>query len=389
MEAFQTSETMLASALCGVARFELRDVARPRAGPRDVLVRVSAVGLCGTDFHIFAGDANYNTDQRGLPIPLTEHPQILGHEIAGMVEEAGIEVKDLRAGDRAVIDQGLNCVSASRTQLCEYCASGDSHQCAFYREHGITGLPGGLAEYIAVPAVNAIRITSALNLNEAALTEPLGCIVHSSETVARARTRYAINADEAERRVRSTLICGAGPAGMLFTQYLRKVLRYDGLLMVSEPGVLKRDLAAGFGAVVIDPQSVDLTEAVESLTGGRRVDYLIEASGSGRVFAQIPGLIRKQATVLLYGHGHSGVELSLLNNVMFLEPTLITTVGASGGFESDGRPSTYRRALGLLEEGSIDVSSLITHIYPSLDSAPNAFGGDHKAPDYVKGVVTL
>jgi L-iditol 2-dehydrogenase len=389
MEATRTSETMLASALCGVACLELREVARPRAGRRDVLVRVSAVGLCGTDFHIFAGDANYNTDQRGLPIPLTEHPQILGHEIAGMVEEVGSEVRDLRAGDRVVIDQGLNCVSASRTPLCEYCASGDSHQCAFYREHGITGLPGGLAEYIAVPAVNAIRITSALNLDEAALTEPLGCIVHSSETVARARTRYAVNADEAERRVRSILICGAGPAGLLFTQYLRKVLGYDGLLMVSEPSALKRDLAAGFGAVVIDPQSLDLIEAVETMTSGRRVDYLIEATGSGKLFAQIPGLIRKQATVLLYGHGHSGVELSLLNNVMFMEPVLVTTVGASGGFEKDGRPSTYRRALGLLEEGSIDVSSLITHRYASLDSAPKAFGGEHKASDYVKGVVVL
>ena len=68
------------------------------------------------------------------------------------------------------------------------------------------------------------------------------------------------------------------------------------------------------------------------------MEYLIDASGAGDLFRQIPGLVRKQATVLLYGHGHAGVDLSVLNNVQFLEPTLVSPVGASGGFLDDGGP---------------------------------------------------
>ena len=380
---------MRACVLTDVATLEVREVPSPEIGPHDVLVRVSSVGLCGTDFHIFEGHANYNTDGQGRLLSLVDHPQILGHEIAGVIEESGREVGDLRAGDRVVLDQGLNCLSERRAQLCEYCASGDSHQCEFYREHGITGLQGGLADYLAVPSVNAIRIGSDLDSAEAALAEPVGCIVHSSDAARRACGRYAINHADADRRVRAALICGAGPAGLLFAQYLRNVLGYDGLLIVAEPNVRKRALAARFGASVIDPSAVDMVAALQELTGGRRVEFLIEATGAGRVFAQIPGLIRKQATVLLYGHGHSGVDLGVMNNVQFMEPTLVSPVGASGGFEPDGRPSTYRRALGLIEDGLIEVAPFITHRYSSLESASEVFAGDHRGPDYVKGVVTL
>ena len=181
------SQMMKASVLCDVQRLEVRDIPRPVISPYEVLVRVTAVGLCGTDVHIFAGHANYNTNEYGQAISLALQPQILGHEITGVIEEAGNAVTDLREGDRVVVDQGLNCVSRRREILCEYCRTENSHQCEFYREHGITGLPGGLAEFIAVPAVNAIKITAPLEASTAALVEPLGCIIHSSDMVAKAR----------------------------------------------------------------------------------------------------------------------------------------------------------------------------------------------------------
>jgi len=381
---------MKASVLCDVQRIEVRDVPRPVISPYEVLVRVAAVGLCGTDSHIFAGHANYNLNENGQPIPLAVQPQILGHEITGTVEEVGSAVRDLKAGDRVIVDQGLNCVSRRRDVLCEYCRTDNSHQCEFYREHGITGLPGGLAEFIAVPAVNALSITSPIEASIAALVEPLGCIVHSSDFVTKARSRYAINADIAERRVRSVLICGAGPAGLLFTQYLRKVLRYEGALFVSDPNARKRELAKRLGAgEVIDPSASDLVETVREFTGGKGVEYLIEASGAGQVFGSIPGLICKQATVLLYGHGHAGTDLSVLNNILFREPVLVSSVGASGGFEGDGRPSVYARALNLIQENEIDISPLITHEYKSLDDVQTALSTDIHLSDYVKGVVVL
>jgi L-iditol 2-dehydrogenase len=379
---------MRAVVLSGVNRLEVRDVPSPAPLPHEVRVRVAAVGLCGTDLHIVAGHANYNRDASGRLISLSEEPQILGHEIAGVVEDVGRDVTDLRPGDRVVVDQGRNCVSEHRAPLCEYCATGDSHQCEQYREHGITGLPGGFAEYLTIPAVNAVRLASELDMAEAALAEPLACIVHSTDLLTRADARYSL-ATANGGTVRAAVVCGAGPSGLLFVQYLRRVLGYDGLLLVVEPNAMRRALAERFGAETIDPAATDAADAVRERTHGRGAELAIEASGAGPVLAALPRLIRKQATVLLYGHGHDGVDASVLNLLQFMEPRLVSPAGASGGFESDGRPTVYVHALRLIESGRIDVAPLISHRYHSLDSVPNAFGGDHRSPEYVKGVVLL
>ncbi len=381
---------MKACVLYDVGQMEVREVPRPEISPDQVLLRISSVGICGTDAHIFAGHANYNVDDSGKKIPLARQPQVLGHEISGQIEEVGDEVHGLNPGDRVVVDQGINCYSLSRHEICGYCRSGDSHQCDYYREHGITGLQGGLAEFIAVSWRNVVRLQTSLPMTEAALAEPLGCILHSSHAVRCAHSRYEIAAINADRRVKHILICGGGPAGLLFIQYLRRIAAFDGLLMVSEPNELKRKLAKQFGAdEVVDPRSTDLGDAVRDRTAGRGVEYLIEASGQGLVFSTIPILIRKQATVLLYGHGHAGTELSVLNNLMFKEPHLITPVGASGGFESDGTPSVYTRALRLLESREIEVAPFITHRYSSLADVQDALSAGMSRQDYVKGVVEL
>src|SRR4029453_13173272 len=114
-----------------------------------------------------------------------------------------------------------------------------------------------------------------------------------------------------------------------------------------------------------------------------------EASGSGEVFRSMPGLICKQATVLLYGHGHAGTDLSVLSSIFFKEPVLVSTVGASGGFESDGRPSAYTRSLRLIEGKQIDIEPLITHRYTSFADVETALSRDIHSQDYVKGVVVL
>jgi len=377
---------MQAVVLYGPGRLEVREVPCMPVGAHEVRVRVQAVGLCGTDLHIVAGRANYHLDDSGRPVPLDVQPQILGHEIAGIIDELGANVRDLPMGARVVVDQGRTCVSEGRVRRCEYCSTGDSHQCEFYREHGITGLPGGLAEYVVVPAVNVVRIDSDIEPAVAAMTEPLACVLHSCDVLIRTAARYTL-AGRAERGIRSVVVCGAGPAGLLFVQYLRNVLHFDGLLLVSDPNPRKRALAERFGAEPIDPVSTDLAAVVRERTGGRRAELLIEAAGAGAVYAMIPRLVRKQATVVMYGHGHEGAELSVLNQLQFLEPTLIAATGASGGFEPDGRPSAYVGALRLIERGVVDVSPMITHRYHTLDTVPAAFAGDHCMPGYVKGIV--
>ena len=387
--AIPVAATMRAAVLCGIGRIEVRDVAVPEIGPNDVLLRIQAVGLCGTDLHLFGGHINFNRDSTGRIVPLEEKPQILGHEIAAVVAEVGSGVQDLVPGDQVIVDQGRTCVGEGYPSLCEYCESGDSHQCEHFAEHGITGPPGGMAEYMAIPAVNAIRVESELPPEVAALVEPLGCVVHAADLILGAASRYRLRPRDGERAVRSILVCGTGPAGLLFIQYLRNVLGFEGTLLATEPNPTKRELAHRFGADTIDPAAENAVEAVTEKTGGRKVELLIEATGSASVFTAIPLLMRKQATALLYGHGHTGVDIRAVNQVQYLEPTLISPIGASGGFDPDQRPVTYRRALRLVESGAIEIASMITHRYTSLDAVQGALLSDHLSPDYVKGVVVL
>src|SRR4029453_10563268 len=120
--------TMKATVLCDVGQMEIRDVPRPSILTHEVLVKVAAIGICGTDAHIFAGHANYNTNEHGKPIPLSLQPQILGQESAGRIEEVGSAVNDLSRGDAVVVDQGINCISRGRENLCDYWGTGGCHQ---------------------------------------------------------------------------------------------------------------------------------------------------------------------------------------------------------------------------------------------------------------------
>jgi len=371
-------------------RMELREVPTPEPGVGEVLLRVNAVGLCGSDHHIWTGEANYCQDDHGAAVPLEAQPQLLGHEIVATVARAGVGA-DLAEGTPVVVDQGLNCASRgrARNQWCLYCADGHSHQCADYAEHGITGLPGGLAEFVCVPAINCLARRPDFPARHAAVAEPLACVLHSCEAVGAARARFSLGAANPGARVRSVLITGAGTAGLLFVQVLRRVLGFDGLLIVSEPEPGKRALAEAFGAIGVDPRAEDVVDSVRKLSGGSGVEWLIEASGSGRAFEQMHRQIRKQATVLLYGFGHAGSSLEALNPLHWREPCLVTPTGASGALDADGRPALYRRALGLLEEGVVRAEEIVTEVLPGLDAVPAAFetwGHDRRS---IKGVVEL
>lgn len=379
---------MKALAVYEAAKMELRDIAQPALQPHEIAVQVGAVGLCGTDFHIYEGKANYNFDANGRRVPLNEQAQVLGHEFCGTIVEVGKDVRDLQVGDRVIVDQGINCSSRNlpSSKWCEYCLSGDTHQCLHYKEHGITGEQGALAEFIVVPAVNAIRIESDLPMHEAALCEPLGCIIHASELQMKTSARFTFGG---KHPINSVLIFGAGPAGLLFTQYLRNVVGYTKQLIVSEPNEQRRNLAESYGATTIDPTANDLVEAVQDLTHGDRVQYIIESAGVAQIFPNIPGILRKQGTLMMYGHGHYGADLGVMNSIQFLEPTIICPGGASGALGINGKPVTPAKALDLLSSGLIEVSRFITNQYSSLEAVPQAFTQDRFDSGYIKGVAVF
>ena len=378
---------MQASVLTAINTLDVRTVDDPIVGPFDVLVRPEAVGICGSDVHLFRGDANWNLDTTGQAIPLSEQPQILGHEIAGVVVDVGSKVTATKVGDRVVLDQGLNCASQRRTPWCEYCASGYSHHCAHYAEHGITGLPGGFAELIAMPEVNAVPIRSDLSCAAAAMTEPLACVLHSLALMKSLGGRFHFNAPQNEASVHSVVICGAGPAGQFFVRALRSLLDFQGELIISDPDEAKLAVAAAAGATpVVLGGDETLLDAVTRLTNGRRCELLIDACGAAAAWADFARLIRTQGTAILYGFGTERGSHGSLDRLQWRGASLVATCGASGPLDPNGTPALYAEALRAIESNTVQVAPLITHRYSTFEALPKALGDDPSTSGYLKGV---
>jgi threonine dehydrogenase-like Zn-dependent dehydrogenase len=381
----QQAQIQQALVLEDVQKFALRELPIPTPGDREVLIRVGAVGICGTDLHIFHGLANYCRDSRGLPIPLSAKPQVLGHEFCGWVAAVGNSVRRCKVGDLVAVDQFLSCASLNLPERCEYCESGDTHQCEFGQELGITGTFGAFSQFVAVPEINVLVLPPQFDVAEGALIEPLGCVIHACNRLEKAGTRYSF---DGPRRVRRMLVLGLGPSGLLFIQYLRNVMGFDGDLFAADLQETKLDLAAQFGSIPINIRRQDLVSEVQTRTEGKKLDCVIEATGSGSVFDELPVLLRRQATVLLYGAGHSGRDIGCLTPFQAAEIHLVTSGGASGGFDSDGNPSTYRAAMQAIHDGRIEVSRVISHRYRQLVELEQAFVQDSRLPDYIKGIFT-
>ncbi|MGH9446749.1 MAG: zinc-binding dehydrogenase, partial [Terriglobia bacterium] len=237
-----------------------------------------------------------------------------------------------------------------------------------------------------IPRVNCLKLPEGMEYGLAALVEPFGCVLHSSDRAERAEGRFRFGGPE---RIQNVLICGAGPAGLLFLQYLRAVKGFDGLILISDIRESNLQLARRFGGTPVNVSKSDLVEVVREETSGGRVQYLIESCGNPAIFDQIPGVVSKQGTILLYGHGHKGRDIGVWGNILFLEPILVAAVGASGGFDPDGRPSTYRRARDLVAAGTIQPLPFVTHRYAALEEIHAAFERDFRREEYIKGLLTL
>ncbi|RPG14061.1 MAG: hypothetical protein CBB69_012470 [Phycisphaera sp. TMED9] len=382
---------MKASLLVETKCLEVRDIADPEVHSREILVRLDAVGICGSDVHVHDGHANWNTDSEGKPVPLSDHPQILGHEMVGEIIELGKDVRDLAVGDRVILDQGINCASRGRpsASYCEYCATGFAHHCVDYQEHGITGLPGGFADCIAIPAVNAIRIEDDLPSDLATMAEPLGCVLHNLRLMNDRGERFSLDAAESRDRIRNVVICGLGPSGQIFGKALRNILGFEGRIIVTDPRPSKLRLAeASFDGTPIEiDDSADVPGTIRELTDGHGCELLIDACGAAAAWADFADIIRKQATAVLYGFGRERGGNAGLDRLQWRGASLITSSGASGPIDPDGRPGLYRECLGHLQSGRIDVQDLITHRYDELEQLEQALGVDPREPDYLKGVL--
>jgi L-iditol 2-dehydrogenase len=314
----------------GPGQLSYEDVEVPTVGPGELLIETGAALTCGTDVKTF---------RRGHH--LMEPPMLFGHEFAGQVAEVGEGVTRFTEGMKIVAANSAPC------KHCYFCQIGKENLC-----EDIIFNWGAFAEYVRVPAriveINVHQMPQHLEYEEAALLEPLACVVLGNEAASISPGDTVVIAG------------GGGPIGLMHLQ----LAKHDGAsgLVVIDLKDSRLDLARRLGATrVINPRREDPVGVVKELTEGRGADVVIETAGLPEVWKLSVDLVRKGGTVVMFGGCPAGSEVSLdAGRVHYGELTI------KGVFHHT--PETVARALRLLSEGAIDAAALITHRMPLQDT---------------------
>jgi L-iditol 2-dehydrogenase len=312
---------MKAVRLEATGQLHLRDVERPAPGPGDLLVRVEACGICGTDRHLLLGE---------FP---SSPPVTLGHEFTGTVAEIGTGVSGFAIGTRITGDPNIAC------GRCDHCRRGRVNLCRNLRAIGIHR-DGGFAEYVIVPQAQAFVLPDDLDPVHGAFCEPLACCLHGVDLAGIATGS-------------SVVVLGGGVIGLLTVQLARLAGATKVVLVTRSAD--KRRLAESLGATdTIDPSGgnilATLTAAGGLLPGG--ADVVIECAGVTETIEQAPTLVRSGGTVVILGVMPQGAKVTIEPfDLLFREITLI------GSFIN---PFTHSRAAELIGSGTIRVEPLIS-----------------------------
>jgi threonine 3-dehydrogenase len=306
----------------------------PEPGPGEVLLRVDAASICGTDLHLFQWDewAAENL------VP----PRILGHELAGTVVGIGAGVSRVREGDLVGVESHLFCWE------CAQCQRGEMHLCRDLRVIGVH-VDGGFAEHVVIPEANAVE-SNGLDPAVVALQEPMGNAVH------------AAFAEPIEGR--TVLVTGCGPIGLCAVGIARAA--GAALVVATDTEPYRLELARTMGADLALDASDPGTEArIMEATGGDGVEVVLEMSGSPRALDQALRVITRGGRVSLLGIFNGAVPIELSESVIMQGLRLH---GIFGRRIYD----TWERTQALLRSGALDVTPIITH---RLDLAewPKAF----------------
>jgi L-iditol 2-dehydrogenase len=332
---------MRAAVLVEPGRIEMEERPIPTPAPGDVLIRVSSVGVCGSDTHY------YRHGRVGSFV--VDGPLVLGHEAAGTIVGAGEFVDPERIGQRVSIEPQRPDPNTEETR------SGHYNLCPHMRFFATPPVDGALCDYVTIGAGYAHRVPDSISDDAAALCEPL------SVGIAAVR-KAGIDGGS------SVLITGAGPIGIVVAQVARAYGATD--IVVSDPDESRREQALTFGATAaLDP-------AVEQI-GDLRVDAFIDASGAPSAVTDGIGAVRPAGTVVLVGSGAESMELptQLIQN-----RELVLT----GVFRY---ANTWPAAIALVESGRVDLDAMVTAHFP-LEKAAEALDSD-RTPGSVKSVVTV
>ncbi|WEX10965.1 alcohol dehydrogenase catalytic domain-containing protein [Chelativorans sp. AA-79] len=324
----------------GPRDYRVEEVGRPTAGPRELVARVAACGICASDCKCWSGAQMF----WGGPNPYVKPPVIPGHEFFGYVEELGegaAEHFGVAEGEMVIAEQIVPC------WRCRFCRSGQYWMCEVHNIFGFQRqvADGGMAEYMKFPA-NAVvhKIPSHLPLEHAAIIEPLACAVHTV-------TRAGIELDDV------VVIAGAGPLGLLMTQVAR--LKTPRKLIVVDMVEERLELARRYGAdLALNAGNEDVVAAVKDLTGGYGCDVYIENTGHPSGVTQGLEMIRKLGRFVEFSvfGSETTVDWSIIGDRKELDVR-----GAHLG------PFSYPIAIDLLVRGLVTSEGIVTHSYALED----------------------
>jgi L-iditol 2-dehydrogenase len=341
---------MRALVLSEYNHLEVSDVPAPVAEPDEILIQVSACGICGSDVHGFDGST-------GRRIP----PIIMGHEAAGIVVAVGAEVQSFRPGDRVTFDSTVYC------GRCEYCVKGDINLCDRRQVIGVSckefRRAGAFAELLAVPARIAYRLPDSFSFPQAAMLEAVSVALHG---VAVAEMKGG----------ETVLVIGAGMIGLLLLQAAR--VAGCSRVLICDVDATRLALAEKLGADGTILGSGDaLTDEILRATHGQGVDVVLEAVGREETIGAAIDCTRKGGTVALVGNISPTVLLPL-------QKVVSRQIRLQGSCASAGE---YQQAIDLIASGSIKVDSLITAV-ASLADGPAWFQRLHaREPNLMKVVL--
>ena len=317
--------------------YRVEKIARPVPGPREMVIRIGACGICASDCKCWSGAKMF----WGGASPWVKAPVVPGHEFFGYVDALGdgaAEHFGVAMGDRVIAEQIVPC------ERCRYCRSGKYWMCEVHNIFGFQRevAEGGMAQFMRIPSTALVhRVPPDMALEDAAIIEPLACAIH-------AVTRGDIQLDDV------VVIAGAGPIGLMMVQVA--TLKTPRKLVVVDMVAQRRALARRYGAdVVIDPKHEDALSIVRGLTDGYGCDVYIEATGSPSGAVQGLDLIRKLGRFVefsVFGHDTT-VDWSIIGDRKELDIR-----GAHLG------PYCYPIAIDLLHRGLVTSQGIVTHGYP-------------------------
>ncbi len=326
---------MKAMLLSEYKKLEIVDMPMPVCGPNDLLVRVKACGICGSDVHGWDGSSG-----RRKP------PLVMGHEAAGVVAEVGSQVKNFAVDDRVTFDSTVSCgqCSACRRGSINLCENRQvlGVSCDEFRRHG------AFAEYVIVPQNISYKLPDELPFEHAALIEAVSIAVHAAN-------RTPIKLGD------TAVVVGSGMIGLLVIQAVR--LAGCARVIAVDLEDSKLEIAKSLGADVgLNAKHVDVVAAVKELTAGKGADVSLEVVGATPTVRTAIECTRKGGAITLVGNLAPTVELPL-QAVVTRELTIFGSCASNG---------EYPECIDYLRRGDIRVEPLIT-AKASLDEGPNWF----------------